>query len=176
MKIFSTVLLTITGLCIILAVLIWSGVYNLSALKPHQAPIAWVIEKARDRSITLHSKDIPVSLLRDDPRLIAEGLEHYHSMCRWCHGAPGFKQSEFALGLYPGPPPLSSGDVQARRDPELFWIVKNGLKMTGMPAFGPTHTDEQLWGTVALVRRLPKLPAKEYKSLVQAAGLEKHVH
>jgi hypothetical protein len=176
MKIFLTVLITIAGLFIVLGVFIWSGVYNMAAVKPHRVPVVWLIEQARNRSIAVHSKDIPASLLMDNPKVIAEGLECYHSMCRWCHGAPGFNRSEFALGLYPSPPPLGSGDVQGRRESELFWIVKNGLKMTGMPAFGPTHTDEQLWGTVALLRRLPKLPAKEYKNLVQPDGPEKHVH
>jgi hypothetical protein len=176
MKIFLTVLVTIAGLFILVVIFAWSGLYNISALKPHLTPAALIIEKTRDRSITLHSKNIHVPLLKDNPKMVAIGLECYHSMCRWCHGAPGFNRMEFALGLYPGPPHLGSGDVQTRRDRELFWVVKNGLKMTGMPAFGPTHTDEQLWGTVAFLRRLPKLTALAYKSRVRGTVQKKHVH
>jgi hypothetical protein len=69
----------------------------------------------------------------------------------------------------PNPPSLVSDEVQRElSDAELFWVVKNGLKMTGMPSFGKTHTDEQLWGIVAFLRRLPNLAADEYGAMVKA--------
>jgi mono/diheme cytochrome c family protein len=176
MKIFVTILSTLVGLLLVLVIFIGSGLYNIGAVKPHQDPVAWVIEETRDRSIVVHSKDIRVLTPRDDPRMITQGLDNYHFMCRWCHGAPGFNRGEFALGLYPSPPYLGSKDVQSWKDSELFWIMKNGIKMTGMPAFGPTHTDEQLWTTVAFLRRLPKLGPAKYKAMVEALPQQEATH
>jgi len=94
-------------------------------------------------------------------------------MCFGCHGAPGHELSEIAQGLNPKPPKLDAEDVQAGSDAELYWVVKNGLRMTGMPAFGPTHEDKELWSIVAFLRRLPKLKPQEYDAMVEAAGLQK---
>ncbi len=153
----------------------WLGSYNVAATEPHWKITHWVLEEVRDRSISAHSRGI-ISPPSSDPKLIQIGFTHFHAMCRLCHGAPGFTRMEFALGLYPDPPPLSSGDTQSEGEAELFWIVKNGLKMTGMPAFGPTHSTEELWGIVSFLRRLPKLNPEEYGKMVKAAHPEKHVH
>jgi len=87
-------------------------------------------------------------------------------------------EEEFAKGLYPLPPKLESRGIQAMTDAETFWVVKNGIKMTGMPAFGPTHDDEELWGIVAFWRRLPGMKPEQYKEVVESAGvqIEKQEH
>jgi len=94
-------------------------------------------------------------------------------MCRLCHGAPGYAQTQVAKGLYPKPPEYKSKNVQRWRDAELYWIIDNGIKMTGMPAFGPTHSKDELWGVVTFVRHLPNLNPKEYQAMVEAAGVRK---
>ena len=76
-------------------------------------------------------------------------------MCVSCHGAPGVDASEAGDGLNPPAPDLTLPRVQKRTDGELFWLVQNGIRMTGMPAFGTTHKDEEIWKIVAFVRRLP---------------------
>ena len=91
-------------------------------------------------------------------------------MCATCHGAPGVKISEIGQGLNPYPPELVR--ESAEEEPaELFWIVKHGIKMTGMPAFGATHSDEEIWDIVAFMKRMSKLSPQEYQALVQEAGL-----
>lgn len=147
----------------------FSGRYDISATQPHWRMTLWIINTIRDRSIDYHSKGIKPHDLKD-PELLKVGIDHYHEMCRLCHGAPEDPREEFAKGLYPKPPNLTAKDIQQMDDAEVFWILKNGIKMTGMPAFGPTHSDDELWGVVAFWRRLPGLKPEQYKELVGASG------
>ena len=78
-------------------------------------------------------------------------------------------------GFYHEPPDLSKG-IDEWSPAELFWIIKNGIKMSAMPAFGPTHKDEELWAIVAFLRRLPNLSPDEYKEMEKAAQGKRHEH
>jgi hypothetical protein len=79
-------------------------------------------------------------------------------------------RNEFAQGLYPGAPDLSSPDLHRNLNTaKLFWIIKNGLKMTGMPTFGVTHKDREMWNMVAFVGRLPTLKPDQYNAMLKAA-------
>jgi mono/diheme cytochrome c family protein len=93
------------------------------------------------------------------------GLAHYRENCVVCHGAPGVDEGEIGQGLNPTPPDLTLPRVQDRPDGELFWIVGNGIRTTGMPAFSPTHKPEEIWKIVAFVRHLPELSDAEQKEL-----------
>jgi mono/diheme cytochrome c family protein len=153
------------------AAFVWSGAYDVSARVPHWGITIWLLKTVRNQSIAAHSKEVSVPPLKD--RMNVElGLHHYHAMCRLCHGASGYPREEFAQGLYPSPPHLASGQVQNWSDAELDWIVDNGLKMTGMPSFGVTHSKEEMWAIVAFLRRLPNLTAEGYNALLKAAGLQ----
>jgi mono/diheme cytochrome c family protein len=89
-------------------------------------------------------------------------------MCKQCHGAPGSPRDEFAEGLYSIPPSLASGDVQQELSAsELFWIVTHGIKMSGMPSFGKTHTEEQIWGIIAIVKKLPEMNRAAYEEMIK---------
>jgi len=93
--------------------------------------------------------------------------------CVNCHGAPGASWQKFSEGLRPDPPDLS--EVGQQREPgQLFWVIKNGIKMTGMPAWSD-HSDAELWATVAFVRKLPAMSEQEYARLVMAHGAQ-HLH
>jgi mono/diheme cytochrome c family protein len=171
MKVIIGVLGTLAFLIAAASIFIWSGVYNVAADEPHWKITHEVLEIARDRSIVRHSNSINAPLL-DDPKLSQAGFDHYHNMCRLCHGAPGYARSDFAKGLYPIPPDLSSEHLQHEwKDAQLFWITKHGLKMTGMPAIGETHDDEDIWGIIAFVRGLPRVSPDAYTELMSAAGL-----
>lgn len=149
------------------AVFVFSGFYNVAADVPHFKVTFLMLGEARDRSIAYHSRNIVPPSLKGE-KLVSIGFPHFHEMCRLCHGAPGFHRLELAEGLYPNPPSLASDDVQRDlSDAELFWIVKSGLKMTGMPSFGKTHTEKQIWGIVAFLRRLPNLSPEEYAAMVK---------
>lgn len=162
---------TVGAAAALLALFIVSGVYNVSASVPHWAVTALLLEGAREQSVWFHASKSALPDL-SNPKLAEVGVRHFQPMCRLCHGAPGQERREFAKGLNPGPPDLASGEVQENSDAELFWIVTNGIKMTGMPAFGATHGREEIAGIVALVRRLPKMSPEEYGALAASVGQE----
>jgi ketosteroid isomerase-like protein len=110
-----------------------------------------------------------------DAKLIASGAGEFAEMCTGCHLAPGMKDTEMRAGLYPQPPNLTESG--ARRPPaEQFWIIKHGLKMTGMPAWGVTHDDERIWSMVAFVQKLPDLSPAAYQEMIEAGEGGHHHH
>ena len=156
---------------IILAVgaFIWSGIYNVAADVPHWGVTFWILNQARSRSIAFHSLGVNPPPL-NDKTLVHKAFPYFHETCRHCHGAPGHERNAFAQGLYPNPPPLSLGGVQkGLDDAEMFWVVKNGFKMTGMPAFEKIHTDDQIWAIIAFVRNLPNIYPWDYDAMLKAA-------
>jgi mono/diheme cytochrome c family protein len=165
-KIGGSVLLLLAGL----SLFVYSGAYNVAADEPHWPLTHQLLQKVRDRSIASRSAGIALPNLADKD-LIALGAEHYREMCTGCHLAPGIDDTEMRAGLYPLPPSLAK---TSRRPQEQFWIIKHGLKMSGMPAWGATHDDEAIWGMVAFLRQLPGLDAAEYAALTGAADGSNH--
>jgi mono/diheme cytochrome c family protein len=146
---------------------IYAGVYNVAADAPHTQPVFWLMTTVRERSIAARATGVVVPLDLTDPKRIAAGAAQYAEMCSGCHLAPGMKRTEISRGLYPRASELRRG---SRLTPaEEFLVVKHGLKMTGMPAWGVTHNDELLWDVVAFLRRLPELTADQYQTLVRSA-------
>ncbi len=149
------------------------GSYNVAADEPHWGVTASMLAGIRDRSIARSASAVTVRDLAD-PELISEGAGHYAAMCAGCHLAPGTAETELRAGMYPKPPDLT---VSSGRDPrETFWIIKHGIKMSGMPAWGMTHDDESIWGLVAFVRQLPNLDATAYQRAVGSHGESGHAH
>ena len=149
-----------------LAAFVWSGVYDVAANRPDD----WldrVAEALADRSIHRRAEEIQAPDL-SDPALARTGVVHYEAMCVTCHGAPGVKASEIGIGLSPPPPDLAE-EGEEEGAGELFWVIRNGIRMTGMPAFGVTHGDEEIWAIVALLKRLPEMSPAEYQALVREA-------
>ena len=102
----------------------------------------------------------------DDPALILKGAGQYAAMCTQCHLAPGIDNSEVRVGMHPQPPDLS----QDRIDPRAaFWVIKHGIKMSAMPAWGGSHDDPTIWSMVAFLRNLPEMSFEQHKSIVAAA-------
>jgi len=147
---------------------IWSGGYNIAATDPHLEFVHLSLATIRDRSIKVRAGEMEAP--RIEPAASMEGFRPYHGLCSLCHSAPGLEASPIRQGLNPKPPLLNSEPVQRRSNEELFWIVKHGIKMSGMPAFGPTHDDRELWQIVAFVRQLPRIKGDEYLAMVTAAG------
>lgn len=151
-------------------VTILTGAYNVAATEPHYAITVSLFSAARDRAIAVRAKEmIPPSgwLERAD---LKKGFRSYHDMCVVCHAAPGLKDSVVRMGLNPEPPRLTEDRVQQRTDAELFWIIKHGIKMSGMPAFGPTHTDEEIWDVAAFLRRLASMQPADYQDALKQAA------
>lgn len=151
------------------AVYIWSGSYNIAATDQHFKFVRQGLATIRDRSIEMRAGKTKAHRLESTTAMA--GFRPYHGLCSVCHSAPGLEDSPIRQGLNPKPPLLSSEDVQRRSDAELFWVVKHGIKMTGMPAFGPTHRDMELWQLVGFVRRFPHIKAGEYQMMLKAMGV-----
>jgi mono/diheme cytochrome c family protein len=158
----------IAGLLVLLGgfAAIYAGLYDVAATEPHWPVTHWLMETARIRSIKAHAAGIQVPPGLDDPAKVLTGVEHYAAHCAVCHGAPGVLKGDIARGLYPPPPDLAK-TAPLYNPGELFWVVKHGIKMTGMPAWSD-HSDEELWATVAFLNKLPGMNEQEYARLVMA--------
>lgn len=146
---------------------IFTGFYDIGADAPHTPPVHWLIETLRDRSIAVRARGIAVPVDLNDPKRISTGAGLYAGMCTGCHLAPGMAKTEISQGLYPPAPELSRG--LAHSPAEAFWIIKHGVKLTAMPAWGRTHGDELMWDMVAFIRTLPGLSPAGYQAAVKAA-------
>ena len=170
-KTIITVVLTLAGIVILLLTFIYSGIYNVSQLAPHNNVVRWMINKTKDRSIATRTDDIKVPALNNNS-MITAGFKHYDEMCVKCHGAPGEEMDELAKGLTPDPPKLSE-HTKEMEPQEAFWVIKNGIKYTAMPAFGPTHSDKDIWNIVAFLKnKLPNMSSEEYKQWQQQYSSE----
>lgn len=167
--------LTIVGVLLLLVLaglaFIYSGVYDVAASTPDAGLIAWALETTQHRSVHRAAEAFEETAQvpdLEDPERIRNGFVHYYEMCVACHGAPGVPISEIGQGLNPYPPELAS---ESEEPAEMFWVVKNGIKMTGMPAFGVTHSDDEIWDIVAFMNRMPKLSPQQYQQMIEEAGL-----
>ena len=142
---------------------LWSGVYSVAASRGHWAIMEWFLTFAMRNSVKTHALGIEGPPL-NNPDLVTLGAGHFHSGCAFCHGAPGVAISPIARSMLPPPPDLAT-QMRAWRDRELFWIVKNGIKYTGMPAWAAQQRDDEVWALVAFLRRLPALDAGSYRDL-----------
>jgi mono/diheme cytochrome c family protein len=150
---------------------VYSGTFDVSAASPEPRWRARLFEIVKDRSIDRRVEAAPKAVPPlGDPQLVRTGLIHFNEMCVTCHGAPGVPKSEIGMGLNPDPPDLAKEGAE-QSPARLFWVLKNGIKMTGMPSFGMTHTDEQLWAMVAFLKQLPKLNPQQYAAMLQEAGV-----
>ena len=150
-------------------VLVYIGWYDVAADKPHGEAFAWFADQVRDRSIEVRARGVQVPRL-DDEAGVREGAEHYAAMCAGCHMAPGESDTSFPDALYPHPPRLTEKNDLSQA--EQFWVIKHGIKMSAMPAWGATHADTSIWNIVAFLQRLPTLTPEQYKALLPAAGAE----
>ena len=142
-----------------------SGFYNIGADAPH-APFTYkFLTMLRERSIQRHASNLTVPDLTA-PALISKGAGQYAAMCTGCHLAPGMANSEIRPGLYPIPPDLSKMAVDPRN---AFWVIKHGIKMSGMPAWGGSHDDATIWSIVAFQQQLTHLTPAQYKDIVAKA-------
>lgn len=151
-----------------IGVYIYSGAYNIGADVPHTAAVYWLAGTVREHSVSAHAQGIKVPPL-NDPEMLMVGAGQYAAMCSGCHLAPGYDSNETREGLYPKPPKLYQGHGHIMSPAKTFWVIKHGIEMSGMPAWGKSHSDEELWAITAFVMQLPKLSAQQYKDIVAKA-------
>lgn len=169
MKVFSTIIITLLVLIGAVLAFIYSGVFNVAATEQDTGLIHWALTTTRERSIESRAENIKVPPLTD--AMAQAGRNYFGKTCVMCHGAPGVDPGEIGKGLNPQPPYLAAEGAQW--DPtEVFWVLQHGIKMTGMPAFGPTHSEDELWNLVAFVQKLPGMTAQTYQAMGQSADSE----
>ena len=153
--------------------LAYSGLYDVSASSPHSGFVNWFLSTTSHASVKRRASEIEVPNL-DDEVLVLAGANDYDSMCAACHGAPGTNPEAVGQGLNPPAPDLAE-EAAEMTPAELFWVTKNGIKMTGMPAWGVTHDDDAIWPVVAFMTKLPELDESAYQTLLaDANGIGHH--
>ena len=148
--------------------LLWSGLVPIGASGGHWAITDWLLHTAMRQSVKTYAAGIEAPPL-DDPALVRRGAAHFETGCAACHGSPARPRDAVVRAMTPSPPDLAAR-VGTWRPRELFWIVKHGVKFTGMPAWPAPHRDDEVWAVTAFLLRLPTLSATGYDALAFGGG------
>jgi mono/diheme cytochrome c family protein len=171
----KTILATVVAMIVVAAVgataFIWSGVYNIAAGSQHTQPVYSLLEQTMQQSVRLRASGIVPPALTA-PELFERGALCYRDRCEQCHGGPGVAQHDIALGMQPLPGPLMNAPMRWKTR-ELYWITRNGITMSGMPAWRFRLADDDLWALVAFVERLPALSPHEYRDVIARQSSER---
>jgi mono/diheme cytochrome c family protein len=148
----------------------FGGYYSVAGTAADSSLVAWTLAHIRTASIERHAKDNPPPSL-NDPAIVQAGAHAFAERgCVNCHGGPGVKWAKFSEGLRPDPPDLK--ELANERAPQqLFWVIKNGINMTGMPSFGAIEVpDQEIWTIVAFVKKLPTVSDDDFKAWTAPAA------
>lgn len=143
-----------------------AGLIPIRASSGHMPLTEWLLNTTMRRSVATRSAGVP-SVPLDDPGLVLKGAGHYAHGCEPCHGAPGRPQPEYARHMTPRPPRFTdeAAEVRTYERDDLFYVVRHGVKLTGMPAWPSEHRDDEVWAVVAFLLALPGMSADEYAAL-----------
>jgi hypothetical protein len=155
-------LLAIIG-AIAALVFFFGGFYSVAGTAQDPALVKWALVHVRQASIAHYAKEKPPMPL-DDPAVIRAGARAFSERgCTNCHGGPGVDWAKFSEGMRPDPPDLK--DVADLDPGQLFWVIKNGINMTGMPSFGAIEVpDQEIWSIAAFVKKLPTVSDADFKA------------
>ena len=142
-----------------------SGVVSIKASAGHWPITRWFLNFSSARSVSTHTIGMKVPPL-DDPALVVKGAGHFDFGCRPCHGSPELRQPRIAAEMTPHPPYLPE-KVPLWEPQELFYIVKHGFKLTGMPAWPALQREDEVWAVVAFLQRMPGMTADQYRALAR---------
>jgi mono/diheme cytochrome c family protein len=144
------------------AVFFFGGYYSVATTAQEPQIVQWALVAVRTASISRHATDAPPAAL-DNPSMLRAGARAFSEHgCTSCHGGPGVEWAKFSEGLRPDPPDLKEV-VDERRPAELFWVIKNGINMTGMPGFGELP-EVDIWSIVAFLKKLPTVSDEDFKT------------
>ncbi len=161
------VTLALVGLLAVLAAVgllaMYGGWYNVAATDEHSGLVQSVLQTTKDQSIRARAEDVSISVPSDTSALM-RGYRSYEEMCVICHGAPGVELGWMGKGMNPQPPDLVASGEQFSAD-EIYWILRHGIKLAGMPALEPTHSEEVMLELTAFVKALPEISEEQYAML-----------
>ena len=151
------------------ATFFFGGFYSVAGTAEDPAIVTWALTRVRNASIDRYAHDQPPASI-NDPASVQAGAKAFAALgCVNCHGAPGVTWAKFSEGLHPDPPDLKEV-VDHRTPAQLFWVVKNGINMTGMPSFKLAGaSDDDIWSIVAFLKKLPGVPEADYKTWTASA-------
>lgn len=162
---FVIVLLLIVGA--FGGIFVYAGIYDIGADAPHSKIVYNILDRFRENAITHHARGTVVPADLNSPDRISMGAGLYNEMCTGCHLGPGVEPTDLSKGLYPQAPELARGSTHTAA--QQFWIIKHGIKLSAMPAWGKTHNDQLVWDMVAFIQALPKMSPAQYKAIVASA-------
>jgi mono/diheme cytochrome c family protein len=175
-----TVVLVVMFLALGLVAFAYSGAANVAASEDYLPGVKWFFATVSDNSIKAHAEDAVRRGEISEPAevtdaMLRKGASEYQAMCVPCHGTPGGSRGEFGRGMTPEPPDLAdvAGEMAL---PEIYWVVHHGIRHTGMPAFGRSHSQEDLWAIAAFVERFDGMPPAQYEHWIKQSGTESSSH
>src|SRR4029450_246216 len=164
----AVLVLILAALAGVISIVIWVRNHGFSARENPSWIETVLARNARKIATPAGGKELKNPGQVMDPTA-AEPREHFLEHCSVCHGATGRGDTLYGRNLYPKVPDLTQADTQQLTDGELFYIISNGVRFTGMPAFGGEDSPESIWALVSFIRRLPKLTPEEIKQLQEMA-------
>jgi hypothetical protein len=163
MKILAAIGALAVVFAVVAAVFFFGGFYSVAGTAEEPAIVKWALMQVRTASIGRHAKDTPPANIADPGNIQAGARGFTEHGCTNCHGGPGVNWAKYSEGMHPDPPDLK--EVVTERTPEqLFWVIKNGINMTGMPSFALAGAkDDELWKIVAFLKKLPTVSEADFK-------------
>lgn len=129
---------------------------------------AWTARRVRMMAIPSRAKNLANPIPRS-PEAVREGMQHFADHCATCHANSGSGDTEIGRNLYPKAPDMRAAGTQNLSDAEIYYIIENGIRLSGMPAWGKSNDpdDEESWKLVHFIRHLPSLTAEEEQMMKQ---------
>ena len=165
MKIFLAIIgLLAIVVAIVAAGFFFGGFYNVAASEDDPQIVTWALPKVREASVERHSAGLKPPMSLDDQAVIQAGARAFAKRgCINCHGGPGVEWAKFSEGLHPDPPDLK--DVADDEPRAIFWTIKNGINMTGMPSFAKAGADDnEIWSITAFVKKFGSVKPEDFKA------------
>jgi mono/diheme cytochrome c family protein len=163
------------SLALLLVVIIAAG-YGVALIRggfsTRESPSAiekFVATTARQMAVPSNYRELRSPVVAS-PENLQAGMEHFSDHCSTCHANDGSGDTLFGKGLYPKPPDMRTAETQNKSDGALYYTIENGIRLSGMPAFGEEHAaagDADTWKLVLFIRHLPKLTAEELQQMEQ---------
>ena len=141
------------------------GSHGFSARQQPGIVERWAASRARALALPVGAKEQP-NPVANTPEVLAEARAHWADHCAGCHSNDGSGDTEMGKHMYPPAPDMRQAETQRMTDGELFYIIKNGVRLTGMPAWGSSdHDDQDSWKLVHFIRHLPQLTSEELEEM-----------
>lgn len=167
-NIIATLTVLVVAAAIAVPTVVYSGLFNVAATWKDPHPIAWLLHSTYANSVAARADEMRVPETLGSREQVLQGARNFVAMCSGCHTPPGQSATPVGQGLNPPPPDLA--EIIPHRTPaEAFWVIKHGVRMTGMAAFGSTHEDDELWALTAFLQEMSDATPEAYSTLVAQA-------